>query len=209
MGKDKQDTFVLITNIPVPIRARHSYIEAFVFLVYANGIVAIYSLIALLLCFLARRRLIAGLLFVMDQALAYLLLAAAAASTEASYIAKRGESKTVVALFAVAVFLREFCLCGLVSKGLDEGFFGFRIKALKLAPLASELRMVAIFTQIYTTFIAPKEAACLFIVAVGPTLVALFVMFIVRPIKEKSGDSTRSESIGVTFIYAVGAYTPV
>ncbi|MCO5569451.1 hypothetical protein L7F22_023163 [Adiantum nelumboides] len=60
----------------------------------------------------------------------------------------------------------------------------------------------AIFTQLYTTFFAPDEAAYLFIVAVGPTMVALFVMFIVRPIKEKPGDSTRSESIGFTFIYA-------
>lgn len=60
----------------------------------------------------------------------------------------------------------------------------------------------AIFTQIYTTFFAPDVAAYLFIVAVGPTMVACFVMFIVRPIKVKPGDSTRSESIGFTFIYA-------
>ncbi|MCO5583533.1 hypothetical protein L7F22_065440 [Adiantum nelumboides] len=107
MGKDKQDTFVFITNIPVPIRARHSYIEAFVFLVYANGIVAIYSLIALLLSFLSKRRVVAGLLFFMDQALAYLLLAAAAASTEASYIAKRGESK--VGWGEVCSNINHFC----------------------------------------------------------------------------------------------------
>ncbi|KAH7425568.1 hypothetical protein KP509_11G060500 [Ceratopteris richardii] len=60
----------------------------------------------------------------------------------------------------------------------------------------------AIFTQIYTTFFAPDVAAYLFIVAVGPTMVALFVMFIIRPIKEKPGDSMRSERIGFTFIYA-------
>eukprot|EP00250_Pteridium_aquilinum_P012935 c21036_g1_i1 orf=139-2034(+) len=60
----------------------------------------------------------------------------------------------------------------------------------------------AIFTQIYTTFFYPDEAAFLFIVAVGPTMVACFVMFLVRPIKVKPGDSTRSESIGFTFIYA-------
>mgnify|MGYP000028741479 CR=1 FL=1 len=33
-------------------------------------------------------------------------------------------------------------------------------------------------------------------------MVALFVMFIIRPIRVKPGDSTRSESIGFTFIYA-------
>ncbi|KAH7301011.1 hypothetical protein KP509_23G007900 [Ceratopteris richardii] len=41
-----------------------------------------------------RRHCINALLFFMDQALAFLLLGAAASSTEASYIAKRGESKT-------------------------------------------------------------------------------------------------------------------
>lgn len=60
----------------------------------------------------------------------------------------------------------------------------------------------AIFTQIYVTFLAPDEAAYLFMTAVGPTIVACFVMFIVRPIKVKPGDSMRSESIGFTFIYA-------
>lgn len=60
----------------------------------------------------------------------------------------------------------------------------------------------AIFTQIYTTFFAPNQAAYLFIVAVGPTMVAIFVMLIIRPVKIKSGGSTRSESIGFSFIYA-------
>ncbi|KAH7301089.1 hypothetical protein KP509_23G011800 [Ceratopteris richardii] len=60
----------------------------------------------------------------------------------------------------------------------------------------------AIFTQIYTTFFAPDLAAYLFVVAVGPTMVALFVMFIIRPVKEKPGDSIHLEKIGFTFIYA-------
>nr|P0DI25.1 RecName: Full=CASP-like protein 2U3; Short=PaCASPL2U3 [Pteridium aquilinum subsp. aquilinum] len=95
MAKDKQDTFVMLGTVPVPLYARHSYVEAFVFLVYANGIVAIYCFIAVLLSLLAKSRVLAGLLFFMDQALAYLLLAAAAASTEVAYIAKRGEKKLV------------------------------------------------------------------------------------------------------------------
>ena len=60
----------------------------------------------------------------------------------------------------------------------------------------------AIFTQIYTTFYAPDQAAYLFIVAVGPAMVAFFMMFIIRPIKLKPGDTSRSESIGFVFIYA-------
>lgn len=60
----------------------------------------------------------------------------------------------------------------------------------------------AIFTQIYVTFCAPNQGAYMAIVALGPTIVAFLVMFVIRPIKTNSRtEDTRSESMGFAFIY--------
>ncbi|KAG6554868.1 hypothetical protein Mapa_003451 [Marchantia paleacea] len=42
----------------------------------------------------------------------------------------------------------------------------------------------AIFTQLYTSFYAPDQAKFIFLVATGPSMVALFTLFIVRPIPQ-------------------------
>ncbi|KAH7425475.1 hypothetical protein KP509_11G056300 [Ceratopteris richardii] len=107
MAKNKQDTSILIGAQELTMHARHTYLEAFVFLVYANGIAAIYCFMSLLICCFGKRRVISALLFLFDQALAYLLLAAAACSTEASYIAKRGESH--VGWNEVCSSFKHFC----------------------------------------------------------------------------------------------------
>ncbi|OAE31071.1 hypothetical protein AXG93_4031s1220 [Marchantia polymorpha subsp. ruderalis] len=42
----------------------------------------------------------------------------------------------------------------------------------------------AIFTQLYTSFYAPDQAKFIFLVATGPSMVALFTLLIVRPIPQ-------------------------
>nr|P0DI21.1 RecName: Full=CASP-like protein 2U1; Short=OlCASPL2U1 [Osmunda lancea] len=99
MAKDKQVVYLNLAGEELTLEAKHSYVEAFVYLVYSNGLVAIYCF---LLVFALVFRLIdkagcgksaAWIIFLLDQGLAYVLLAAAAASTEVAYVAKRGNNK--------------------------------------------------------------------------------------------------------------------
>ncbi|KAH7301008.1 hypothetical protein KP509_23G007600 [Ceratopteris richardii] len=108
MGNNKQDNSARLGSVVIGLSARHSYIEAFVYLVYANGIAAVYCFLSILVVFFCeKQRLINTLLFILDQAMAFLLLAAAACSTEASYIAKRGEVK--VGWSEVCTSIERFC----------------------------------------------------------------------------------------------------
>ncbi|XP_062029677.1 protein NUCLEAR FUSION DEFECTIVE 4-like [Rosa rugosa] len=60
----------------------------------------------------------------------------------------------------------------------------------------------AIITQIYAMFNAPSEASLLFMIAVGPSMVVIALMFIVRPVgghkQVRPGDNA-----GFTFTYSV------
>ncbi|KAL6181788.1 hypothetical protein ACLB2K_048437 [Fragaria x ananassa] len=60
----------------------------------------------------------------------------------------------------------------------------------------------AIITQIYAMFNAPNEASLLFMIAVGPSMVVIALMFIVRPVaghrQVRPGDKA-----GFTFTYSV------
>lgn len=98
MAKNKQVVHLMVYQVPVNFVAKPGYSKAFIYLIYANGIVAVYSAVVVLcllisFCKARRGKFFAGVNFLMDQAVTYTLLAAAAASTEFSYIAKRGAIK--------------------------------------------------------------------------------------------------------------------
>lgn len=60
----------------------------------------------------------------------------------------------------------------------------------------------AVFTQLYTSFYAPEKSSFIFLVAVGPFMVVMFGLFIVRPIP--SAQSTAKEdTVNFNFIYSV------
>eukprot|EP00250_Pteridium_aquilinum_P031241 c43291_g1_i1 orf=445-2472(+) len=62
----------------------------------------------------------------------------------------------------------------------------------------------AIFSQIYETFFSSNQSSYVAIVALGPTIVAFLVMFIIRPIKAKiRAEEALSEWMGFAFIYGV------
>eukprot|EP01018_Ginkgo_biloba_P003758 Gb_17190 [translate_table: standard] len=60
----------------------------------------------------------------------------------------------------------------------------------------------AIFTQIYAAVYAPEQAAFIFMVAVGPSMVAIGVMFILRPVEGRK-ESDLSDSTNFNFIYGL------
>lgn len=67
----------------------------------------------------------------------------------------------------------------------------------------------AIFTQIYVAFFAPDQASFIFIVAIGPALVALAVMSIIGPMKTlyaEDGSETRKFNIIQSVCLALAAY---
>ncbi|KAI3512804.1 hypothetical protein L1887_20123 [Cichorium endivia] len=59
----------------------------------------------------------------------------------------------------------------------------------------------AILTQVYTIFNFPDQASIIFLVAVGPTIVILSVMFMVRPV---GGHRQARQSDGASFSYLYG-----
>eukprot|EP00249_Psilotum_nudum_P028850 c38814_g1_i1 orf=233-847(-) len=97
LARDKQIVFQNIAGISIKVSAKHSYVKAFVYLIYANGLAAIYCFLTVLATAFnlipTSSRLPSWILFLSDQAVTYVLLAAAAASSEVAFIAKRGEDK--------------------------------------------------------------------------------------------------------------------
>ncbi|KAL2633336.1 hypothetical protein R1flu_004815 [Riccia fluitans] len=61
----------------------------------------------------------------------------------------------------------------------------------------------AIFTQLYASFFYPDQAKFIFLVAIGPFMVAMFLMFIVRPIPLIDTSSARADDMKFNFIYSV------
>ncbi|KAL3694391.1 hypothetical protein R1sor_008042 [Riccia sorocarpa] len=61
----------------------------------------------------------------------------------------------------------------------------------------------AIFTQLYASFFYPDQAKFIFLVAVGPFMVAIFLMFVVRPIPLIDTSSARADDMKFNFIYSV------
>ncbi|KAG6553251.1 hypothetical protein Mapa_004985 [Marchantia paleacea] len=61
----------------------------------------------------------------------------------------------------------------------------------------------AIFTQLYASFFYPDQAKFIFLVAVGPFMVVIFLMFIVRPIPLTDTSSARADDMKFNFIYSV------
>nr|P0DI20.1 RecName: Full=CASP-like protein 2U2; Short=OlCASPL2U2 [Osmunda lancea] len=98
--KDNQTVQQMVATEAVTLETKYSDISAFVFLLYTNGLVAVYCFFLALasvfsLIASARSGKLAGwVTFVLDQGLAYVLLAAAAASTEVLYLAENGDLKT-------------------------------------------------------------------------------------------------------------------
>lgn len=60
----------------------------------------------------------------------------------------------------------------------------------------------AIFTAIYAALYAPDQASLIFMVAVGPTLVAILAMFVVRPVPFE-GEENALQGRKFSFLYGV------
>lgn len=60
----------------------------------------------------------------------------------------------------------------------------------------------AIFTCIYTALYAPDQASFIFMVAVGPTLVAFLAMFVIRPLSSESEDGAVQDK-KFNFLYGI------
>ncbi|OAE28180.1 hypothetical protein AXG93_2515s1180 [Marchantia polymorpha subsp. ruderalis] len=61
----------------------------------------------------------------------------------------------------------------------------------------------AIFTQLYASFFYPDQAKFIFLVAVGPFMVGICLMFVVRPIPLTDTSSARADDMKFNFIYSV------
>uniref|UniRef100_A0A0D6R7U8 Uncharacterized protein n=1 Tax=Araucaria cunninghamii TaxID=56994 RepID=A0A0D6R7U8_ARACU len=60
----------------------------------------------------------------------------------------------------------------------------------------------AIFAQIYATLYAPNQASFIFMVAVGPSMVAVAMMFLLRPVSPGGGENGRDRA-NFNFIYSI------
>ncbi|CAN0905949.1 Protein NUCLEAR FUSION DEFECTIVE 4 [Linum grandiflorum] len=62
----------------------------------------------------------------------------------------------------------------------------------------------AILTQVYAMINSPNQASLIFMVAVGPTMVAIALMFLVRPVEgHKQASQSQSDSSSFSFVYGV------
>eukprot|EP00249_Psilotum_nudum_P032108 c47272_g1_i1 orf=465-1073(+) len=99
MARDRQVVVETIGGITIKEYAQHTNVRAFVYYIYANGIAAIYCFgVAIASVFnltAAAGNLTYWVLFLLDQGITYILLAAAAAATEVGYIAEHGESQAM------------------------------------------------------------------------------------------------------------------
>ncbi|KAH9562762.1 hypothetical protein CY35_05G088400 [Sphagnum magellanicum] len=82
----------LNTDINVPKKAYYSLFTSFKYLVWANAVAAVVALVQLIIVAAISRQSKAGswITLLADQAVAYVLLAAAASSTEVAYVAEHG-----------------------------------------------------------------------------------------------------------------------
>ncbi|KAH9555364.1 hypothetical protein CY35_08G110700 [Sphagnum magellanicum] len=82
----------LNSDMNIPKKAYYSLFTSFKYLVWANAVAAVVALVQLIIVVAISRQSKAGgwITLLVDQAVAYVLLAAAAASTEVAYVAKHG-----------------------------------------------------------------------------------------------------------------------
>lgn len=98
--KDQQTVVQAVGNQNYYTEVRYSYVAGLQYLVYSNGLVAIYCFTVALLSIVSaiggarNGKLGAWVVFVFDQGLAYVLLAAASASSDVAYLADKGNDKT-------------------------------------------------------------------------------------------------------------------
>nr|WDD38929.1 CASP-like protein [Fagopyrum tataricum] len=148
-GSSALAAFIIATNsqvreiFTIQKKAKFTEMKALVFLVVTNGILASYSLAQLVRCALSMskgsilfNRPLAMAIFSGDQLMAYLSLAAVAASLESSALAKLGQSE-----------LQWMKICGLFEKYCNEGAGGVACAVLAslCAALLSSISAYSLF----------------------------------------------------------------